>query len=820
MRLPLFWLHDYCDPGLEAFPLATRLALTGTEVDRVHTHGVTALEHFVVGKVLSAERHPDADRLTVCMVETGDGEPSQIVCGAPNVAAGQTVAVARPGAVMPDGTRLGRAKLRGQESAGMILAEDEVAIGVEHDGIMVLDDALAPGTPLADVLPIATDVLELEITPNRPDCLAVYGLAREVHAATGAPLAPPPWSADEHAAGDSIPGFAVEVRSPDLCPRFTARLFEDVKLGPSPPWLKARLMAAGQRPISNVVDITNYVMLLTGQPMHAFDADLVAGGTLVVRRARDGETMTTLDDVERTLDSDMCVIDDADGPTSIAGVMGGARSEVRDGTTRVLMEAATWNGPNIQRTSTRLGLRTEASGRFEKQLQPEQGIDGQAVAAKLMVELCGARPAGGTIDQRSSSLTGGPGPGPDPVTVRLRDARTEQLLGAPVPRADAARILDALGFGVAEAGDGLDGTVPYWRRDDVYREVDLIEEVARIWGFDRFPATLPSRRGAVGRLAPEQRLRRRAEDALVGAGLSEAVGWSFSSRDVARKLGLPGAAVELENPMSEEQAVMRTTLLGSLLDALHRNTSRGMPDVRLFEYGAVYHPGSSEEPTGNPWYPHGDPELPVERILLGALMTGRVRPASWGDPEPPRAGLFAAKAAVEALMRALRVEFRVEPSSDRPFLHPRRGATVLVGDHEAGWLGELHPSVAAQWDLDGVAGFELDFGALAGAATGVPRYEDLTSFPAVRWDLAVIVGRDVPSARAVDVVRGAGGARLASVDVFDVYEGPQVGDERKSLALHLEFRASDRTLTEDEVSKLVEKIVAALREQVGGELRG
>ena len=552
MRLPLLWLHDYCDPGLGPFELATRLAMTGTEVDRVHTHGVTALEHFVVGKVLTAERHPDADRLTVCTVDTGANEPAQIVCGAPNVAAGQTVAVARPGAVLPDGTKLKRAKLRGQESDGMILAEDELAIGVEHAGIMVLDDALAAGTPLAEVLPIATDVLELEITPNRPDCLGVYGVAREVHAATGTPLAPAPWSDDPHPAGDAIPGFSVAVQAPELCPRFTARLFEDVRLGPSPAWLKARLMAAGQRPINNVVDITNYVMLLTGQPMHAFDADLVAGGTLVVRRARAGETMTTLDDVERTLDPDVCVIDDAEGPTSIAGIMGGARSEVRATTTRVLMEAATWNGPNIQRTSTRLALRTEASGRFEKQLQPEQGLEGQAVATQLMLELCGARPVGGTIDAG--------GPGPEPAAIRLRDARTERLLGVPVPRADAARILSALGFGVGEAGDGLDVTVPPWRRGDVEREADLIEEVARLWGLERIPATLPSRRGAVGRLAPEQRLRRRAEDALVGAGLSEAVGWSFAAPDLARGLGLADGAVVLENPMSEEQSVMRTTL--------------------------------------------------------------------------------------------------------------------------------------------------------------------------------------------------------------------------------------------------------------------
>jgi phenylalanyl-tRNA synthetase beta chain len=817
MRLPLLWLHDYCDPGLGPFELANRLAMTGTEVDRVHTHGVTALEHFVVGKVLRSERHPDADRLSVCLVETGAGEPSQIVCGAPNVAAGQTVAVARPGAVMPDGTRLKKAKLRGQESAGMILAEDEVAIGVEHDGIMVLDDALAAGTPLADVLPIATDVLELEITPNRPDCLAVYGVAREVHAATEAPLAPPPWSEDPHPAGDTVPGFSVEVQAPDLCPRFTARLFEDVTIGPSPAWLKARLMAAGQRPINNVVDITNYVMLLTGQPMHAFDADLVAGGTLVVRRARAGEKMTTLDGVERTLDAEMCVIEDAEGPTSIAGIMGGARSEVRSTTTRVLMEAATWNGPNIQRTSTRLGLRTEASGRFEKQLQPEQGLEGQAVASKLMLELCGARPVGGTIDRG--------GPGPAPATIRLRDARTERLLGVTVPRTDAARILTALGFGVSDADDGLDVTVPHWRRADVEREADLIEEVARIWGLERIPATLPSRRGAVGRLAPEQRIRRRAEDALIGAGLSEAVGWSFSAPDVARRLGLPDEAVVLENPMSEEQSVMRTTLVGSLLDSLKRNHSRGYEDVRLFEHGAVYLPRAATvddpPPTGNPWYPVADPALPVERNRLAALMTGHVRPPSWRDAEPPGADVFTAKAVLEALMRALRVDWRVESGADEPFLHPQRGGSVFAGEERAGWLGELHPSVAAAWDLDGVvAGFELDFGVLAAAATLVPHYEDLTSFPAVRQDLAVVVADDVPSARVLEVIRSAGGGLLRDAEVFDVYRGAQVGEGRASLAVRLEFRAPDRTLTDEEVAQRHAKIVAALRAQVGGELRG
>src|ERR1700744_887792 len=324
MRVPLTWLREYCDPDLDAFDLADRLAMTGTEVERVERHGVTALEHFVVGKVLEAGRHPDADRLSVCLVDTGDGEPSQIVCGAPNVAAGQTVAVAKPGSVMPDGTKLKVAKLRGQASNGMILAEAEVAIGTDHDGIMVLDDALAAGTPLADVLPLSDEVLVLEVTPNRPDCLAVYGVARAAHAATVAALAPPPWTEDLGRPGP-LSAASVSVET-DLCRRFTARAFENVTIGPSPAWLKARLMAAGQRPISNVVDITNYVMLLTGQPLHAFDLDRVAGAQLTVRRAKDGETVETIDGQTRTLDSDMLLIADADGATSIAGIMGGARS--------------------------------------------------------------------------------------------------------------------------------------------------------------------------------------------------------------------------------------------------------------------------------------------------------------------------------------------------------------------------------------------------------------------------------------------------------------------------------------------------------------
>ena len=602
MRLPVEWLREFCDPALSAEDIGERLDLTGTELGHVEQHGVGVLDRFVVGRVVAAEPHPRADRLTVCRVDVGEAEPAQIVCGAPNVAAGHVVPVARPGAVMPDGTRLGAAELRGVRSEGMILAEDELAISDEHAATMVLADDLAPGRPLARVLPIATEVLELEITPNRPDCLAVYGLAREVHAATGAPLSQPPWARDPGSDG-AVAGVEVVVEDRELCPRFTARVFEDVRVGPSPPWLKARLTAAGQRPISNVVDITNYSMLLTGQPLHAFDLDRVAGGRLVVRRARAGEEVETLDGQVRRLDERMLLIADDDGPTSIAAVMGGARSEVFAQTTRVLMEVASWNGPNVQRTSTRLGLRSEASARFEKGLSPELTLEAQAVAAILMTEVAGATLRPGTIDVG--------GPGPPPRTIRLRGSRVAQLLGLEIPARRRAEILRSLGFDVAEDDDAVEATVPHWRRNDVTREVDLVEEVARIDGLDKLPATLPARRGASGRLTPRQRLRRRAEDALAGRGVHEMAGWSLTDPGVPDRLRLPEGdprrrMVALANPMAAGQSVLRTTLAGSLLDGARHNAAHGATDVRLFEAGAVYlprDPGTS----GNGAGPGPDP---------------------------------------------------------------------------------------------------------------------------------------------------------------------------------------------------------------------
>ena len=837
MRVPLEWLSEYCAPELDVHGIAERLTMTGTKVEAIHHHGVGNAEYFVVGRVEAAEPHPDADRLRVCRVglgPAGDDGPVTIVCGAPNVAGGQLVAVALPGAVMPDGMKIERRVLRGVASEGMICAARELALAgdsdSDSDGILVLDELtidaeLELGAPLAQLLPIATAVLELEVTPNRPDCLGVYGVARELHAATGAPLVPEPWREDEGSLGalrdESV---QVSVQCPDLCPRFTARVFEHVAIAPSPPWLAARLLAAGQRPINNVVDITNYAMLLTGQPLHAFDLDRVAGGRLTVRRARDGEQVRTLDGQTRTLDGEMVVIEDDEGPTSIAGLMGGERSEVAADTTRVLLEVANWNGPNIHRTSWALGLRSEASSRFEKGLAPEQCIWAQAVATQLMVALSGARVQPGTIDVG--------GDGPPLLPIRLRDARVRAILGIEIAADRQAEILRALDFQAAAVADGLDVTPPPVRREDVTREADLIEEVARIDGLERLPATLPKRREAYGVLSAEQRLRRRAVDALVGRGLYESIGWTFTSPGLADRLRLGDddprrLAPAVENPLSEEQSRLRTMLLGSLLQTASHNIARGVVDLRLFEVGTVFAlapGGGAREPSGAGAHaePGADAERETgvrERRALGVLLSGRLQEPSWGVSEPPVADFYAAKAMLEALAGALRVQGLALIAAQSAFLHGARAAEVQVCGQSIGWIGELHPLIAEAWELPAASCFEVELDPLIARAATRRAYEDLIGYPPLRRDLAVVLPAGVPAAQVLAVARRAAGELLRDVRVFDVYTGPQLGEDRRSLALALSFRASDRTLTEEDVAPASERIVAALA-KLGGELRG
>ena len=803
MRVPFAWLRSYCDPGEPAQAIADRLTLAGDKLERLHRVGVGEVSGFVTGRVLEAEQHPDADRLSVCQVDVGRGEPQTIVCGAPNVAAGQTVAVALPGAVMPDGSTLGEAKLRGVKSSGMILAEDEVGIGEDHQGIMVLDGELPAGAPLADHLPIADEVLELEITPNRPDLMGVYGVARDVHAVTGAELAPDPTGADAEPSGTGSADDHISIEiDPDVCLRYTARVFEDVRIGPSPLWLKQRLMAAGQRPISNVVDITNYVMLTTAQPLHAFDLDKVRGARIDVRRAADGERMVTLDGVERVFSSEAALVCDGEGPSGIAGIMGGQVSEVSDSTARVLMEAATWVGPNIMRTSKALGLRSEASARFEKQLHPEQAIAAQRLAARLMVDLCDARMVPGTVDVY-----------PQPAQTRvvpLRRERIAGLLGTPVDDETVDGILHRLGF--EWAGDGW--LVPPWRDADVQREADLIEEVARVHGLDKLPTTLPARRSAVGRLTPSQRLRRRVEDLLRDRGLDECISYSFISPHAIDRLRLDEEGIlALRNPLSEEHSWMRPLLLPGLLDAARHNAAHGRPAVALFESAHVYRWSRPLDEVSQG--PPGGETPALERQHLGVLQT-QALPASWRG-EARAADFFSARAVLEAVLEVAQVAWRAEPEA-QPFLHPARSAAVIADGRNIGWVGELHPLVAAEWELAGpVAGFEIDLDAVEQLGEPQP-YRDVSSFPAVLQDIAVVVSADVSAAAVEEAISAGGGELLESVAIFDVYRGQQVGEGEKSLALRLSFRAPDRTLTDPEVAERRVAIEAALAE-VGGRLR-
>ncbi len=832
MRVPYSWLREYCDPGVEPAELAERLAMTGTEVERVGAVGPPSAEGFVVGRVLSAEPHPNADRLRVCAVDTGDGERT-IVCGAANVAAGQTVPVALPGATLPGGHQIGKAKLRGVESLGMICAAAELELGEGPPGILVLeDDGLRPGTPLSEVLPIAEPVLELELTPNRVDCFGVYGVAREVHAISAAPLAPEPWAEDAAAEGEGEVGdyasLAVEV--PDLCPRFTARAFTEVTIAPSPAWLQARLTAAGQRPINNVVDITNYVMLLTAQPLHAFDLDKVPDGALTVRAASDGERMTTLDGVERSFDAETVLVCDRNGPSGIAGIMGGQASEVSEATTRVLLEVATWSGTNILRTSRLLGLRSEASSRFEKQLHPELCLRAQRIASRLMVELCGARLVPGTIDVAAEI--------PEPRRLTLRGERVEGLLGMPIAQADQVDYLERLGFEVGIAGADLEVTVPPDRHHDVTREVDLIEEVGRVHGLDQhLPSTLPAVAGRVGGLSREQRLRRRAEDAMRDLGFDEVVGWSFTDPGEPGRLRIaaddPRAnGVVLSNPLSEDQSVMRTTLLGSLLDIAQSNLARSADRIALFESGRVYLPAGTGAKPPKPVddiekggfdalagdFPGERPAPDREPHRIGSIAVGPLVAKSWrggGDA----ADFFALKGRLEGLAGQLGVELSAEPA-EQPFLHPGRSARVDIAGRPAGWIGELHPLVCRDWDLEAAVAFEVDLAALVAASpAGDEVFEDVTTFPGVYQDLAVVVPAEVAAARLRETVLTAGGELLHAADVFDLYEGEQLGEGKKSLALRLEFRAADRTLTDEEVVARRAAIEAALT-GIGGSLRG
>jgi phenylalanyl-tRNA synthetase beta chain len=785
MKVPVSWLREYVDFDMPVRELGELLSMTGTKVEAIHRSAVpSGGDGFRVGRVLTREQHPNADRLSLTTVDVGEGEPRQIVCGATNFGPGSTVAVALPGATMPDGTVLRAAKLRGIESDGMMLSERELELSQDQAGLMLLPDDLVPGTPLADVLPIDEVVLEFEITPNRPDCLCVYGVAREVSASLDTPLADWPGTDPEPSGGGTVEDHVTaRLEAPDLCPRWAGRVFTDVKVGPSPPWLKARIAAAGMRSISNVVDITNYVMLCVGEPTHAFDLDKVAGREIIVRRAADGERVVTLDGQERTLDTDVLVIADAEKPSAIGGLMGSEWSEVSGETTTVLIECANFDGPNIQRTSARLGLRTEGSTRWEKGLDPHLVPGALALASQLMVDLAGATLVPGTIDLHGDL--------PEPPVVPLRRERLEHVIGLEYEDAQIERALTRLGYERRDGG----WLVPTWRASDTTREADLVEEVVRIDGIWKVPSVMPPHADAVGKLEPDVRLARRVTDVLLGAGLSEAVTIAFTDEGLADRLRLGEGdperhAVRVANPMGADQALLRTVLFPGLLESARRNLDAGRDRVALFQIGRVVLPAPGEE-------------LPRQPVRVSGLIAGN------------DAGFFDMKGVVEVLERSLHVALEVS-AAGRPYLHPGRSARLGAG----GMLGEVHPLVAETFGIDArVSIFEIDLAELdPGPSTRL--YHDVITYPAVRQDIAVIVDESVPAATLLAAIREAGGELLAGAEVFDVYRGAQVGEGRQSIAVHLAFQSPDRTLTDADADAVRGRIVDALREQLGAELRG
>ena len=802
MRVSYRWLMDYVEIPWPVEELADRLTMAGVKVEALEPLAPKALGGIVVGQVRRLERHPAADQLWVVEVDVGSSVRT-VVTGAANLQVGNRVPVALPGSQLPGGRRIEAATFRGVVSEGMLCSEAELEVGDDAAGIWILPDDAPVGRSVLEALGLDDTVLHLEIYPNRPDCLSVIGVAREVAALAGARLRLPDLRVDE-LDEPAERATAVEVADPDLCHRYTARVLRAVRIGPSPAWLVQRLRVAGMRSINNVVDVTNFVMWEWGQPLHAFDYDQLAEGRIVVRRARPGERLVTLDGVERELDRDMLVIADAERAVGVAGVMGGANSEVTGATHAVLLESATFHPVSVRRTARRLGLRTEASHRFEKGLDPNWAAAASLRAAQLMQELAGAQVLAGMVDVYPRPVA--------PWTVSCRPQRIRRLLGSDVSDDQIQRYLEALEFRVEREGERWMVTVPTFRRD-VQEEADLVEEVARLFGYDRLPEALPGGAAQVGGQRPPLPLLDRIREALVAQGLLECMTYSFQAASTADRLRWPAGDprrrfIALRNPLSEEYAVMRTSLFGGLLETAARNRSRGARAVHVFEIGAVYHPKALPVT-----------ELPEEHRKIGILMMGPVPQAQWGS-RTAEASFYHLKGVVERLLGALGLAGTFAPGNDAS-LHPGRQAVVSVDGQEAGILGEVHPLVAAAYDLEGVRIqlAELDVGILSGAARQETRYRPLPRFPAVDRDIALLVPKTVSADAVTRCIHAAAGPLLEDVALFDVYEGPQVASGYRSLAYSLTLRAPDRTLTDAEANGVIERIETVLAQELGVRLR-
>jgi phenylalanyl-tRNA synthetase beta chain len=806
MRVSYQWLSEYVDlTDITPHELAEKLTRSGVEVETVESRN-TGVSNVVVGYVKERQPHPDADRLSVCIVDAGQGEDLQIVCGAKNVAAGQKVPVALPGAKLPGGVHIKKSKLRGVESQGMICSAKELGINDkllakdQQEGIMVLPEEAVVGTDIVSYLGLDDYVLELGLTPNRSDCLSMIGVAYEVAAILGREVRLPDTSVVE---SDDPNPIQVRIEAEDHCYQYHGRHLTGVRIQSSPQWLKNRLMAAGMRPINNVVDITNYVLLEYGQPLHAFDAHKVANREIVVRLAKEGETIVTLDDQERTMDGHTLVIADPEKALAIAGIMGGANSEITEETNEVILEAAYFTPSSIRRSSRLLGMRTEGCARWEKGVDPARVEAAGERAVHLMQQLAGATVSRGIasriVQKEEDKL----------VSVSLKKINSH--LGTSLTVEEVAPIFRRLHFDLRLDGDTFHVGVPTRRRDISLPE-DLIEEVARLYGYDNIPTSLPKGETTQGSLTREQSLRRTVRHHLIGLGMQETICYSLvhpeRAEDVSGLHDGNTALVPLAMPMSEEHSVLRVSLIPGLLETAAYNKNRQNHDLALFEWGNVFLSMESRL-TG----------LPEERLLLAGLLTGQWTSTNWMGVKQP-VDFYLVKGIVESLLHRLGVrsaEYRA--NANRKGMHPGRTADIIVGGDVIGYLGQIHPETEKAYDLDETYVFQLDSTQLFRHATDLDLYKPLPRFPAVTRDLAFLTDRSVTAAQLLEKIRAAAGESLESVTLFDVYTGERIASDKKSVAFSLTFRHPERTLQDEEVNRAIDAVISAVVVDFGAELR-
>jgi phenylalanyl-tRNA synthetase beta chain len=796
MRLSLNWLADLVSLTVAPEVLADRLTMAGLEVEAIERL-TPEFAGVVVGQVTAVSPHPQADRLRLAEVTTGSNT-YRVVCGAPNLELGRLYPFAPIGAVVAGGHKIKAAKLRGVASEGMLCAEDELGLTQDHVGLMDIPQDLPLGADLAAALNLSDVVLEVAVTANRSDCLSILGLAREVAALLDAPLRHPEVRVAPAAGPQEIKAM-VSILDPVHCPRYAARLLTDLTVKPSPFWMRRRLQVSGLRAINNLVDVTNYVLLEFGQPLHAFDFQKLRGGEIVVRLPRQDEALfTTLDGQERELSPETLLICDAVGPVALAGVMGGLDSEVTEATTQVLIESAYFNPTTIRRTSKRLGLSSEASYRFERGVDPDGVIEALERAAQLMCEVGGGRVVGPRLDEYPAPL--------QHPRLALRVSRTNQVLGTDFSGETITALLKRLHLPALEVDrENLAIQVPSFR-NDLTREIDLIEEVARLAGYDRIPVTLPQGEVATRRPGPEVRLRNEARQLLLGLGFFETINYAFQPERLEELTAAPGAAapLALANPLSEEQAVMRTSLLPGLLDTLRRNTLKQAQDLRLFETAQVF-------------LPQAGASQPREESWLAGLIYGVREEISWAAPREPL-NFFDLKGVVETLLEGLQIpEVTFRRENLPPFLC--QGARVYSGERELGFLGEIEPEVGDKLDLEGsILVFNLALAALAQAAV-LPLFVPLPRYPAVYRDIALVLPEAAPAAQVSEALYRLGAPWLVEARLFDVYTGDQVPAGKRSLAFRLSYRDQERTLTDELINPHHQGLVEALKRELGAELR-